>query len=157
VVGALASIGRDWWWIGLIVGVLELLLGIWAAGYPGRSLFVFVNLVGIYAMFYGFGEIFAAFDLRRLDHTLDRATDRPAVYGGAAASEEVELAGATDGVPAPVGVELAVDALDVGLDGIHGHVQLGGDLAGRQHARQVAQHHVLPLAERLHQHRQRGR
>jgi hypothetical protein len=24
-------------------------------------------------MFYGFGEIFAAFDLRRLDHTLDRA------------------------------------------------------------------------------------
>jgi uncharacterized membrane protein HdeD (DUF308 family) len=73
VVGALASIGRAWWWIGLIVGILELLLGIWAAGYPGRSLFVFVNVVGIYAMFYGFGEIFAAFDLRRLDHTLDRA------------------------------------------------------------------------------------
>jgi uncharacterized membrane protein HdeD (DUF308 family) len=78
VVGALASIGRAWWWIALIVGVLELLLGIWAAGYPGRSLFVFVNVVGIYAMFYGFGEIFAAFDLRRLDHTLDRATERPA-------------------------------------------------------------------------------
>jgi len=73
VVGALASIGRDWWWIGLVVGILELLLGIWAAGYPGRSLFVFVNVVGIYAMFYGFGEIFAAFDLRRLDHTLDQA------------------------------------------------------------------------------------
>jgi len=73
VVGALASIGRAWWWIGLIVGILELLLGIWAAGYPGRSLFVFVNVVGIYAMFYGFGEIFAAFDLRRLDHTLDQA------------------------------------------------------------------------------------
>jgi uncharacterized membrane protein HdeD (DUF308 family) len=79
VVGALASMGRAWWWIALIVGVLELLLGIWAAGYPGRSLFVFVNVVGIYAMFYGFGEIFAAFDLRRLDHTLDRATERPAV------------------------------------------------------------------------------
>jgi uncharacterized membrane protein HdeD (DUF308 family) len=78
VVGALASIGRAWWWVTLIVGILELLLGIWAAGYPGRSLFVFVNLVGIYAMFYGFGEIFAAFDLRRLDHTLDRAPGRPA-------------------------------------------------------------------------------
>jgi hypothetical protein len=39
---------------------------------------VFVNLVGIYAMFYGFGEIFAAFDLRRLDHRLDRAAGRPA-------------------------------------------------------------------------------
>jgi uncharacterized membrane protein HdeD (DUF308 family) len=78
VVGALASIGRSWWWVGLIVGILELLLGIWAAGYPGRSLFVFVNVVGIYAMFYGFGEIFAAFDLRRLDHALDRAPGRPA-------------------------------------------------------------------------------
>jgi uncharacterized membrane protein HdeD (DUF308 family) len=78
VVGALASIGRAWWWVTLIVGILELLLGIWAAGYPGRSLFVFVNLVGIYAMFYGFGEIFAAFDLRRLDHTLDHALGRPA-------------------------------------------------------------------------------
>jgi uncharacterized membrane protein HdeD (DUF308 family) len=79
VVAALASIGRPWWWLGLILGVLELLLGIWAAGYPGRSLFVFVNLVGIFAMFYGFGEIFAAFDLRRLDHTLDRAGQRPGV------------------------------------------------------------------------------
>jgi hypothetical protein len=39
---------------------------------------VFVNVVGIYAMFYGFGEIFAAFDLRRLDHTLDRTPGRPA-------------------------------------------------------------------------------
>ena len=28
----------------LILGILELLLGMWAAGYPGRSLFVFVNL-----------------------------------------------------------------------------------------------------------------
>ena len=55
-----------------------LLLGIWAAGYPGRSLFVFVNVVGIFAMFYGFSEIFAAFDLRRLDHRLDRPAVRPA-------------------------------------------------------------------------------
>ena len=79
VVGALASIGRPWWWVGLILGVLELLLGIWAAGYPGRSLFVFVNVVGIYAVFYGFTEIFAAFDLRSLGHRLDRSpTARPA-------------------------------------------------------------------------------
>ena len=56
-----------------------------AAGYPGRSLFVFVNLVGIYAIFYGFTEVFAAFDLRGLGHRLeDRAArgrlipDRPA-------------------------------------------------------------------------------
>jgi uncharacterized membrane protein HdeD (DUF308 family) len=79
VVGALASIGRPWWWVTLILGILELLLGIWAAGYPGRSLFVFVNVVGIYAVFYGFTEIFAAFDLRSLGHRLDRSpTVRPA-------------------------------------------------------------------------------
>jgi uncharacterized membrane protein HdeD (DUF308 family) len=77
VVGALADTGRPWWWLGLILGIVELLLGIWAAGYPGRSLFVFVNIVGIYAIFYGFTEIFAAFDLRRLGHTLDQPTDRP--------------------------------------------------------------------------------
>ena len=72
VVGALASIGRPFWWVGLILGVLELLLGIWAAGYPGRSLFVFVNLVGVYAIFFGFTEIFAAFDLRSVGHRIDR-------------------------------------------------------------------------------------
>jgi uncharacterized membrane protein HdeD (DUF308 family) len=72
VVGALASVGRPWWWVTLILGVLELLLGIWAAGYPGRSLFVFVNLVGIYAVFYGFTELFAAFDLRSLGDRLDQ-------------------------------------------------------------------------------------
>ena len=80
VIGALALIGRPWWWVTLILGLLELLLGIWAAGYPGRSLFVFVNLVGIYAIFYGFTELFAAFELRGLDHRLDRATpERPDV------------------------------------------------------------------------------
>jgi uncharacterized membrane protein HdeD (DUF308 family) len=78
VVSALASIGRPWWWVALILGILELLLGIWAAGYPGRSLFVFVNVVGIYAIFYGFTEIFAAFDLRHLGHRLDRPAARPA-------------------------------------------------------------------------------
>jgi uncharacterized membrane protein HdeD (DUF308 family) len=72
IVGALTAHGRPYWWLGLILGILELLLGIWAAGYPGRSLFVFVNLVGVYAIFYGFTELFAAFDLRGLGHRLER-------------------------------------------------------------------------------------
>ena len=77
VVGALASIGRPWWWLTLILGIVELLLGIWAAGYPGRSLFVFVNLVGIYAVAYGFTELFAAFELRGLDRRLERTSAEP--------------------------------------------------------------------------------
>jgi uncharacterized membrane protein HdeD (DUF308 family) len=67
-VGALANRHRDWWWVGLLLGIVEFLLGIWAAGYPGRSLFVIVNLVGIYAMFHGFTEIFAAFALREFNN-----------------------------------------------------------------------------------------
>jgi uncharacterized membrane protein HdeD (DUF308 family) len=74
VAAALADTGRPWWWVTLILGILELLLGIWAAGYPGRSLFVFVNLVGIYAVAYGFTELFAAFDLRGLDRRLKQAS-----------------------------------------------------------------------------------
>jgi uncharacterized membrane protein HdeD (DUF308 family) len=77
IVGALVHHGRPYWWLGLILGILELLLGMWAAGYPGRSLFVFVNLVGIYAIFYGFTELFAAFQLRGLGHRLDRVAPPP--------------------------------------------------------------------------------
>ena len=69
-VGALALIGRPWWWTTLLLGMVELLLGIWAAGYPGRSLFVFVNLVGVYAVFHGLAEVLTAFDLRRLGKAL---------------------------------------------------------------------------------------
>jgi uncharacterized membrane protein HdeD (DUF308 family) len=77
VVAAFTNHGRPYWWVTLILGILELLLGIWAVGYPGRSLFVFVNLVGIYAIFYGFTELFAAFELRGLGKRLDRG--QPAV------------------------------------------------------------------------------
>src|SRR5215210_4332282 len=72
IIGAFTNHGRPYWWMGLILGILELLLGMWAAGYPGRALVVFVNLVGIYAIFYGFTELFAAFDLRGLGRQLDR-------------------------------------------------------------------------------------
>jgi uncharacterized membrane protein HdeD (DUF308 family) len=77
IVAAFSNHGRPYWWVTLILGILELLLGIWAAGYPGRSLFVFVNVVGIYAIFHGFTELFAAFDLRGLGRRLDR--ERPAI------------------------------------------------------------------------------
>ena len=74
VVGALAGPKRDWWWTTLLLGAAEFLLGAWAAGYPGRSLLVFVNLVGIYALIHGFTEIFGAFTLRELARHPDRAS-----------------------------------------------------------------------------------
>ena len=77
IVAAFTNHGRPYWWVTLILGILELLLGIWAAGYPGRSLIVFVNLVGIYAIFYGFTELFAAFELRGLGRAASTGSGRP--------------------------------------------------------------------------------
>jgi uncharacterized membrane protein HdeD (DUF308 family) len=79
VVGALAGPKRDWWWMVLLLGIAEFLLGAWAAGYPGRSLLVFVNLVGFYAIIHGFTDIFGAFALRSVVRDLEHPT------GGAAA------------------------------------------------------------------------
>lgn len=75
-VGAFVSVGRPWWWMTLLLGMVELLLGIWAAGYPGRSLFVFVNLVGVYAVFHGLAEVITAFDLRRVGKAMGRGSER---------------------------------------------------------------------------------
>ncbi len=72
VVAALAGPKGDWWWMVLLLGIAEFALGIWAASYPGRSLLVFVNLVGIYALIHGFTEIFGAFALRGLGKEIER-------------------------------------------------------------------------------------
>jgi uncharacterized membrane protein HdeD (DUF308 family) len=72
VVGSLSGPKGDWWWLTLLLGIAEFLLGAWAAGYPGRSLLVFVNLVGFYALIHGFTEIFGAFTLRGLSREVAR-------------------------------------------------------------------------------------
>jgi uncharacterized membrane protein HdeD (DUF308 family) len=64
VVAAFAGPKRDWWWLGLVVGVLQFLLGIWAIGSPGRELLLLINLVGVYMVFFGVAEIFAGFAIR---------------------------------------------------------------------------------------------
>jgi uncharacterized membrane protein HdeD (DUF308 family) len=66
VINAFVGPKRDWWWLGLILGVLEFLLGMWAIGSPGREFLLLVNLIGIYMIFYGIEEIFAAFAIRAL-------------------------------------------------------------------------------------------
>ena len=54
----------DWWWLRIILGVVMFLLGAWAIGSPLREVLLFVNLVGVYLLFYGLTEIVAAFALR---------------------------------------------------------------------------------------------
>jgi uncharacterized membrane protein HdeD (DUF308 family) len=68
IVAAFMGPKRDWWWAGLLAGVLQVVLGVWAIGSPGRELLLLVNLVGIYMIFFGVSEIFAAFAVRSHRH-----------------------------------------------------------------------------------------
>jgi uncharacterized membrane protein HdeD (DUF308 family) len=64
LVAALAGPKLGYWWTRLLLGVAELGLGVWAVRSWQRSLFTLVTLVGVWAIFYGVAEIFAAFSIR---------------------------------------------------------------------------------------------
>jgi uncharacterized membrane protein HdeD (DUF308 family) len=64
LVDALAGPKVGWWWTGLLVGIAELILGVWAVRSWERSLLTLMTLVGVWAIVYGVNEIFAAFTLR---------------------------------------------------------------------------------------------
>jgi uncharacterized membrane protein HdeD (DUF308 family) len=52
------------WGLLLASGILELLIGVWAIGYPGRSAWLLILWVGIAALSRGITEIVLAFKLR---------------------------------------------------------------------------------------------
>jgi len=64
LVSALAGPKVEWWWAQLLLGAAELVLGVWAVRSWQRSLLTLVTLVGVWAVFLGVSEIFAAFTLR---------------------------------------------------------------------------------------------
>ena len=64
MVNALAGPKVSWWWTQLLLGISELVLGVWAVRSWERSLLTFVTLVGVWAIFTGVNEIFAAFSIR---------------------------------------------------------------------------------------------
>ncbi len=59
---------NDAWWLGLIIGIVEVGLGFWAAGSFGRSATLLVLFVGAIALTRGVTDIVLAFRLRRLTH-----------------------------------------------------------------------------------------
>jgi len=58
------------WWLGLVVGILEIFLGFWASQQyrpvQGALLLIWV---GFFALFRGISEIVIAFELRHAQHT----------------------------------------------------------------------------------------
>ena len=66
IVSTLAGPKPSWWWTGLLLGISELVLGVWAAGSWDRSLVTLVTLVGVWAICRGVSEIFAGVTLRQV-------------------------------------------------------------------------------------------
>jgi len=56
------------WWLQLITGIVELLLGFWAAGYYGRSAVLLVAWVAAIAILRGVRDIVLAFRVRGVQH-----------------------------------------------------------------------------------------
>jgi uncharacterized membrane protein HdeD (DUF308 family) len=56
------------WWLQLVGGIIELLLGFWAAGYYGRSAVLLVAWVAAFAVIRGVMDIVLAFRVHALQH-----------------------------------------------------------------------------------------
>lgn len=75
IINALAGPKPSWWWTGLLLGISELVLGVWATRSWEHSLVTLVTLVGVWAICRGVNEIFAGFTLRQLGKEADRETE----------------------------------------------------------------------------------
>ena len=56
----------DLWWLLLIAGIIEIALGFWASGYPGRSAWLLLVWVGVGALFRGGTQLILAFQVRKI-------------------------------------------------------------------------------------------
>lgn len=77
IMGAFISKGEnELWWLSLILGIIQILLGFWAIGYVGRSVALLVVFVGATALARGISNIFLAFGLRKAGKELKKVEDR---------------------------------------------------------------------------------
>lgn len=58
----------DVWWLQLIAGIVEIALGVWAAGYWGRSAVLLVAWAAAFAIIRGVRDIVLAFRVHALQH-----------------------------------------------------------------------------------------
>jgi uncharacterized membrane protein HdeD (DUF308 family) len=77
IVGAFVNRHAPHWWLVLILGLIEVPIGIWAMRRPGLTLAVIVTLAGVWAIVTGIWQILIAFEVRSLPRRLSRI--RPAV------------------------------------------------------------------------------
>jgi uncharacterized membrane protein HdeD (DUF308 family) len=54
------------WWLVLLLGILMVILGIWALDKPAQTLHLIIALTGIWAIVAGTVEVVFAFELRKM-------------------------------------------------------------------------------------------
>ena len=59
------------WWLQLVGGIIELLLGFWAAGYYGRSAVLLIAWVAAFTIIRGVRDFVLAFRVREIQHAAD--------------------------------------------------------------------------------------
>jgi uncharacterized membrane protein HdeD (DUF308 family) len=57
------------WWLQLVGGIIEVVLGFWAAGYYGRSAVLLVAWVAAFTLIRGVRDIVLAFRIREVQQT----------------------------------------------------------------------------------------
>jgi len=71
------------WWLLLIVGLLEIPLGVLALANPGATLAALVTVAGIWAVAFGVMRVVLAFEVKRLPSYVDQALAGPTSNGTA--------------------------------------------------------------------------
>jgi uncharacterized membrane protein HdeD (DUF308 family) len=61
------------WWLLLIIGLLEIPLGVLALANPGATLAALITVAGIWAITFGVMRVVLAFEVKRLPDQVDRA------------------------------------------------------------------------------------
>jgi uncharacterized membrane protein HdeD (DUF308 family) len=104
VVGFATKRDHDAWWLLVLVGIVEVLLGFWAAGEFIRSAYLLVILVGALALARAIGDIVTAFRLRSLNQAVDAVAEARAETAGVARpamGRPTTTGGPTPEAPAP--------------------------------------------------------
>jgi uncharacterized membrane protein HdeD (DUF308 family) len=68
---------NDLWWLQLVLGIAQVLIGFWAVGYEGRSITLLVVWVGATALARGISSFFVAFGLHGAGKQLRRRMAAP--------------------------------------------------------------------------------
>jgi len=71
VIRAFMNVHREYWWLGLLMGLIEIGLGAWAVNDVTNSVVLLVTIIGVYCIVKGIAEIFLAFELRSMKHELE--------------------------------------------------------------------------------------